>query len=58
MPDALVCADFKHKLKEVILVHHYDLFLPSSVGHVSTNKAGFFFAFQLFFTLLWLEFEA
>ena len=32
----LFCADFGQKLEEVILVHHYDLFLPSFGGHDST----------------------
>ena len=32
----LFCADFdQKKLEEVILIHHYDLFLPNFSGHHS-----------------------
>ena len=32
----LFCADFDQNPEEVILVHHYDLFLPNFGGHDST----------------------
>ena len=49
------CADFDYKLKEVSLVHHYDLFLPNCGCHdfadvIFKEKASVcFFAFELFF---------
>ena len=52
----LLCANFDQKLEEVILVHHYDLFLPNFGGHDSTadssnlSKLTFvFLAFKLFY---------
>ena len=52
----VVCADFDQKLEEVLLVHHYDLFLSYFGSHSSAeaqSQAGYCMFFRISIVFLY-----